>query len=83
MKTNLIKIGNSQGIRIPKPVIRQCRLDGELDIEVKNDSLVIRAAHKVRQGWNEAFREMAKHGDDDMLLSECLDSWDEQEWEWK
>lgn len=46
MKTRLVRVGNSQGVRIPKPLIQQAGLQGELEIEVKNQSLVIRAAKK-------------------------------------
>ena len=47
MKTRLVRVGNSQGVRIPKPPIQQAGLQGDLEIEVKNQSLVIRAAKKT------------------------------------
>ena len=85
MKTRIIRIGNSQGIRIPKPLIEQIGLSGEVEIRVQDGSLVIRPAHAPRAGWAAAFEEMAEHGDD-ALLDEgatTLTRWDEDDWEWR
>jgi antitoxin MazE len=84
MKTRIIPIGNSQGVRIPKPLLEQTDLHGEVEIRAEGDSLVIRPAKKPRAGWAEAFETMARRGDD-ALLGEApasLSRWDEDEWEW-
>ena len=84
MKTRIVKIGNSQGIRIPKPVLEQTGLEGEVEIEVQDHSLVISRADRPRRGWDEAFRSMAEHGDDHPLDAPLTPSrWDEDEWEWE
>ena len=85
MKTRIVRIGNSQGVRIPKPLLEQTGLRGEVEIVVDNGSLVIRPAHKPREGWDEAFREMARRGDDALLddVPPSLSSWDQDEWEWR
>ncbi len=84
MKTRIVRIGNSQGVRIPKPLIDQAGLSGEVEITVEDGSLVIKSVAKPRAGWAEAFREMAKHGDDPPVDGETLlpTEWDESEWEW-
>jgi antitoxin MazE len=84
MKTNLVRIGNSRGIRIPKPVIEQCGLEGEVEMVVNNNELVIRAPSSVREGWNTAFARMNDDGDDNLLdcVAEPSTTWDEEEWEW-
>lgn len=84
MKTRIVSIGNSQGIRIPKLLLEQTGLSGEVDISAKNDVLVIRPVKKARAGWAAAFQEMARRGDD-VLLDQApgLTSWDEGgEWQW-
>lgn len=53
MKLSLIKIGNSQGIRIPAAIIKQCGFDDELDVVVKNKSMIVTASSGVRSGWQE------------------------------
>lgn len=85
MKARIVRIGNSQGIRIPKPLLQQTGLAGEVEISAEADSLVIRPARTRRAGWAEAFRRMAERGDD-WLLSDVppsLSRWDEDEWAWQ
>ena len=85
MKTRIVRIGNSQGVRIPKPLLEQTGLRGEVEISVQDGSLVIRPARKPREGWSEAFREIARRGYDTMLDDALpgLSEWDEGEWEWR
>jgi antitoxin MazE len=80
----MVKIGNSQGIRIPKLLREQIGLGEEVALEIEGNQIVIRPARSPRQGWEEQFRAMAKHGDDRLLDAEVLSptSWDEGEWEW-
>jgi len=85
MVAKIIKIGNSRGIRIPKAVFEQIGIAEEVELEVKDNALVIRPIQNPRQGWDEAFRKMAENGDDKLLDGEYLanqSSWDETEWEW-
>lgn len=67
MKTNVIRIGNSRGIRIPKTLLEQCHLRNEVELEVRDDHLVVRPAAKPRSGWEDAFRRMHEQGDDALL----------------
>jgi antitoxin MazE len=70
MRTKLIRIGNSQGVRLPRTVIEQAGLGRDLDLEVEEGTVVIRAAREKRRGWAEAAKACHAAGDDD------LDSWD-------
>lgn len=84
VKTKIIKIGNSQGIRIPKPVLDQLGLWGEVELWIETDQIVIRPARLPRKGWDKAFQKMASNGDDQLLddLAPSLSDWDEEAWEW-
>lgn len=84
MKTSVIRIGNSRGIRIPKTLLEQCRLGGTVELEAQNDHLLVRPAAKPRSRWEDAFRQMAQQGDDALLDRESLPTtqWDGAEWEW-
>lgn len=84
MKTRIVRIGNSQGIRIPKSLLEQTGLRGEVEIRAEKDSLVIHPVRRPREGWAEAFGEMARRGDDVLLSPDTppLTTWDEDEWEW-
>ena len=84
MRASIVRIGNSQGIRIPKVVLEQTRLHGEVELEVKDRKIVISPVKKPRQDWDRQFKLMAERGDDKLLDSEVvsLTSFDEKEWEW-
>ena len=83
--THLVKIGNSQGIRIPKPLIEQARLEGkELKLQIVNEGLLITPENGVRAGWKEAIEQsIAANGieeTDNNWLDLPLDSDDELDW---
>jgi antitoxin (DNA-binding transcriptional repressor) of toxin-antitoxin stability system len=50
VKTRIVRIGNSQGIRIPKLLLAESGLEGEVEIEVRGGELVVRAAGAPRAG---------------------------------
>jgi antitoxin MazE len=80
----LTRIGNSFGIRIPKPIIEMAGLAGrDLELKVVDDGLLLSPLRPVRQGWKEAFRSMRNTGDDKLVLPDALHNrFDEDEWEW-
>lgn len=84
VKTRIVKIGNSQGIRIPKILLEQSALGEEVELTLEAEQIVIRSARSVRQGWEDAFQSMAARGDDGLLDGETLlpTAWDEEEWAW-
>jgi antitoxin MazE len=83
MKTELVRIGNSRGIRIPKPIIEQCRLGDTVELRVQDDSLIISSHHKPRQGWDEALRCATPVTADELLLDSVLDDdFEREEWTW-
>ena len=83
--THLVKIGNSQGIRIPKPLIEQARLEGkELKLQIVNEGLLITPENGVRAGWKETIEQSItangiEEADNDWL-DLALDSDDELDW---
>lgn len=84
MKTNIIRIGNSKGIRLPKSVLEQCHLKDMVEIEIEGNTLVLRPANAPRSGWNEAFAKMAAREDDALLDQDISQTteWDDAEWRW-
>ena len=67
MRAKIVRIGNSQGIRIPKGLLEQCRLGKDVELEVEDGQLVIRSAREPRQGWEKLFAGMTEAGDDVLL----------------
>ena len=84
MRTRVIRIGRSHGVRIPNAVLEQTGLHGEVEMAILSNAVVIRPGKKVRAGWAAAFRRMRKNEDDRMVDDPPLSSttWDEKEWEW-
>jgi len=85
MRTRIVKIGNSQGVRIPKALLEESGLQGEVDMSVRDGVLLITALGQPRQGWSEAFRQMAQQGDDELLDNGIAtsSSFDAEAWEWE
>jgi antitoxin MazE len=85
VKTRIVKMGNSKGVRIPKPILEQLGLGEEVELLVRENQLVIRASKGARAGWDEQFARMAERGDDRLLDEEAmhLTKWDKDQWRWK
>ncbi|MBM3317426.1 MAG: AbrB/MazE/SpoVT family DNA-binding domain-containing protein [Candidatus Eisenbacteria bacterium] len=82
MKTRLVRIGNSRGVRLPKPLIEEAGLTEEVELRVRAGTIVIAAAQRPRAGWAAAAREMRQH-DADLLLDPPVPTrFDEEEWQW-
>lgn len=82
---HLVRIGNSQGVRIPKPLIEQAQLEGkELKFEVLNGGLFIAPIQEARQGWAKSINTILEtHGEelkDGEWLDAKLSNDDELEW---
>lgn len=82
MKAAIIQIGNSQGLRIPKPILKQCGFGSEVELEVHDKQLIVKSSHKARQNWEKAFKAM-RQNDDDKLIEFAQNQWDNEEWEWQ
>jgi antitoxin MazE len=83
MKIELVRIGNSRGIRIPKPLIEQCGFGDEVDLRVENDSLIISPPRLPREGWEAKFRAAASATpDEDLLGTAGGNEFDRKEWRW-
>lgn len=82
MKVPLVPVGNSRGIRIPKPIIEQCGLGDTVELTIEGDRLVIAPESRPRQGWDEAFRAAGSSSADELLLDVGLSSFDKEEWKW-
>lgn len=82
IRSKIVKIGNSRGIRIPRLLLEQAGLSDEVDLVVKGNTLVIQGVHSPRQGWRVQFAAMAEQGDDRLLDPVEMTQWDEEEWTW-
>jgi len=83
MRTELVRIGNSRGIRIPKPIIEQCGFAGKVELRVENHRLIVSPQRAPRQGWEEAFRAAGSSAEDELLLEGIeANEFDREGWKW-
>jgi len=82
MKTHLVRIGNSRGVRLPKPLIAQAGLTEEVDLRVQGRAIVIARVKTPRSGWADAARKMRQREDDRLLDPLIPTRFDDEEWEW-
>ena len=82
MKTRIVAIGNSQGIRIPKPLLEQAGLEGDVELRAEQGRIVIAAVRRARTGWAEAAAELHARGEDGLIATPAP-AFDAEEWEWR
>ncbi|MFH0794963.1 MAG: AbrB/MazE/SpoVT family DNA-binding domain-containing protein [bacterium] len=82
MKTRLVRIGNSHGVRLPKPFIEHAGLTDEVELRLRKDSIVIQRAISPRAGWAEAARKIRERDDDLLLDPPTPTQFDLRDWEW-
>lgn len=81
MKAQIIKIGNSHGIRIPKAMLEETGFSGEVDLEITSDGILIKNTKKPRADWDAIFRSLSE-SDDDLSIEGTRSSFTRKEWQW-
>jgi antitoxin MazE len=81
MRAQIIRIGNSQGVRIPKILLEESGISGDVELEIAGEGILIRNVSKPRAGWNAAFAALAE-ADDDASLVEVPTRFEKKDWQW-
>lgn len=82
MKARIVRIGNSRGVRLPKPLIAEAGLPDEVEIRARNGAIIISPASRPRAGWAAAARRARERGEDRLLDAPTRTHFDDEEWEW-
>lgn len=82
MKARLVRIGNSRGVRLPRPLIEEAGLPDDVDLRVDKGTIVIAPARPVRGGWQVAAERAHQTRDDRLLGSEMPTRFEEEDWRW-
>lgn len=82
MKARIIRIGNSRGLRLPKPLIEQAGISDEVDLQIREGAIIISRIESPRAGWADAAAVLNRNGGDGLLLDQHPTRFDESEWEW-
>lgn len=82
MHIPIVKIGNSQGIRLPKMLLDRYQLGDSIELELKDDCIVMKPSPAVREGWSSAFQQAGEQEieevmpdffpEDDALLDDLI-----------
>jgi antitoxin MazE len=79
MEVAIRKMGNSQGVLIPKPILAQVGLEGTADLQVRDGVIEIRAIRRnPREGWADDARKIAEQGDDALVWPEFANQGDNE-----
>lgn len=82
IKLQIVQIGNSLGVRIPKALLKQCGFKDSIIVKVENNRLVLIPDNEPRRGWGNVFKEMAQVGDNKLVDADRESTFDRDEWEW-
>lgn len=82
MKAQIIQIGNSQGIRIPKMMLEETGISGEVDLQLTPEGILIRNLNKPRGDWEAIFKKFAEADDDLQVQDRSGADFDRKEWQW-
>jgi antitoxin MazE len=83
MKARLVRIGNSRGVRLPKPLIEEAHLKDEVQIRVRDGSVMITSSRRPRPGWADAARQIREQAGDVLLDRSIPTQFDQKEWRWR
>lgn len=80
MVTNIIKIGNSKGIRLPNNLLKEYELGDKVTLVLQEEGILIKPLKKPRQGWERSFQTMHANGDDALLIDDIFENEDFGDW---
>ncbi len=80
MEIQVVKIGNSKGIRLSKTLLERYNIRDKLEIIFEKGYLILKPVLKPRSGWEEAFREMHDNEDDQLLFDDLFQDENLEEW---
>lgn len=81
MILNIVPIGNSRGIRLPKTLLDQCHISDKVEVEVSEEKITLKAVREVRKGWETQMKLMHQRKEDQLLIPDSIDN-DIEDWEW-
>jgi antitoxin MazE len=82
MKARIVRIGNSRGVRLPKPLLEQAGLGEEVELLVQEGAILIQSTATPRAGWADAARQLAEAGGAGLLEEPSATKFDSTEWHW-
>ncbi len=82
MKSKLVRIGNSRGVRLPKPLIEQAGLADQVELRVREGAIIISPANGPRDGWAEAAKQLRERKEAGLIDDPTPTRFDDENWQW-
>jgi antitoxin MazE len=78
MQVSVIQVGNSKGIRLSKTLLDKYQITDKVELVLEKDYIVLKPVAEPRKNWEEAFAEMHRNGDDQLLIDSVFENenWD-------
>ena len=80
MEVQIINIGNSKGIRLPKSILEQYNISDVLELILEKGKIILKPKSTPRKGWEKSFKEMHDSGDDKLLIDDVFENEIFEEW---
>ena len=81
MLLDIVKIGNSKGVRLPSIILKECNITNQVNIEISDGKIIMYPVKQPRVGWEKAFKKMHAAGEDKLIISEGVSD-EVEDWEW-
>ena len=82
IKSRLVRIGNSRGVRLPKALIEEAGLGEDVEIRADGRSIVITPGTRPREGWAADAKRAVADGAKGLLDAPTETRFDREEWKW-
>ncbi|MBS9766795.1 MAG: AbrB/MazE/SpoVT family DNA-binding domain-containing protein [Flavobacteriaceae bacterium] len=80
MEATIIKIGNSRGLRLSKPILDKYKIKDKVSLILEEDKIILKPIREPRKGWEKAFREMCLNNDDTLIIDDVFNEESFEEW---
>ncbi len=80
MEAQIVKIGNSKGLRLSKTLLEKYKIKDRVELILEEEQIIMRPIDQPRQGWDAAFKEMHANGDDRLLIDGVFEDENFDEW---
>lgn len=73
MKTSIIQIGNSRGLRLSKTILEKYNIKDKVELILEKSQIILRPIELPRKDWEEKFKKMTESGDDQLLINDIFE----------
>ncbi len=80
MKTTIIQIGNSRGLRLSKTILEKYNIKDKVEMILEKGQIILKPISNPRKNWEKAFEEMRENNDDRLLFNDIFEDENFEEW---